>query len=117
MQNERADSKAYNLFPGGDPEKWGENLPALVEINVPDKRLIYREGNRCTKVFWIIKGVVKLSVMTEQGNELTTALLRRGEIFGSLQPESLQETKETAQAAGEVRAYQINLHEFKALLS
>ena len=68
------------------------------KINVPDKGLIYREGDRSTKVFCIIKGVVKLSVMTEQGNELTTALLRRGEIFGSLQPESLQETKETAQA-------------------
>jgi signal-transduction protein with cAMP-binding, CBS, and nucleotidyltransferase domain len=117
MRNDRADAKAYNLFPGGDLEKWRENLPALVEINVPDKGLIYREGDRCTKVFCIIKGVVKLSVMTEQGNELTTALLRRGEIFGSLQPESLQETKETAQAVGEVRAYQINRDEFKALLS
>ncbi len=117
MPNDRADSNAYNLFPGGDLEKWGENLPALVEINVPDKGLIYREGDRCTKVFCIIKGAVKLSVMTEQGNELTTALLRRGEIFGSLQPESLRDTKETAQAVGEVRAYQINRDAFKALLS
>jgi CRP-like cAMP-binding protein len=84
---------------------------------VPDKGLIYREGDRSTKVSYIINGVVKLSVMTEQENELTTALLRRGEIFGSLQPESLQRTKETAQAVGEVRAYQINRDEFKALLS
>ncbi|MGH8628964.1 MAG: Crp/Fnr family transcriptional regulator [Gammaproteobacteria bacterium] len=117
MQNDHAGSKAYSPFLGDDLEKWGENLPALVEINVPDKTLIYREGDRCTKVFWIIKGVVKLSVMTEQGNELTTALLRRGEIFGSLQSESLQETKETAQAVGEVRAYQINRDAFKSLLS
>jgi len=117
MRNDRADSKVHNLFSGEDLEKWGENFPALVEINVPDKGLIYREGDRCTKVFCIIKGGVKLSVMTAQGNELTTALLRRGEIFGSLQPESLQETKETAQAVGEVRAYQINRNEFKALLS
>ncbi len=117
MRNDSADSKAYNLFLEGDLEKWGENLPALVEINVPDKGLIYREGDRSSKVFCIISGVVKLSVMTAQGNELTTALLRRGEIFGSLQPESLQETKETAQAVGEVRAYQINRDEFKALLS
>ncbi|MGH9960097.1 MAG: Crp/Fnr family transcriptional regulator [Pyrinomonadaceae bacterium] len=84
MENGGADSKAYNLFPGSDLEKWRENLPALVEINVPDKGLIYREGDRCTKVFCIINGVVKLSVMTAQGNELTTALLRQGEIFGSL---------------------------------
>ena len=117
MENDRADSKVRNLFPGEDLEIWGENFPALVEINVPDRGLIYREGDRCTKVFCIIKGVVKLSVITPQGNELTTALLRCGEIFGSLQPESLQETKETAQAVGEVRAYQINRDEFKALLS
>ena len=117
MPNDRADSNAYNLFPGEDLEKWGENLPALVEINVSDKGLIYREGDRCTKVFCIINGVIKLSVMTEQGNELTTTLLRRGEIFGSLQPESLQGIKETAQAMGEVSAYQINRDEFKALLS
>jgi len=117
MENDGADAEAYDLFPGNDLEKWGENLPALVEIHVPDKGPIYRQGDRCTKVFCIIEGVVKLSVMTEQGNELTTALLRRGEIFGSLQPESSQETRETAQAVGEVRAYRIDREEFKALLS
>ena len=100
MPNDRADSNAYNLFPEGDLEKWGENLPALVEINVPDKGLIYREGDRCTKVFCIIKGVVKLSVMTEQGNELTTALLRRGEIFGSLPARVLTRNKGNSTSGG-----------------
>lgn len=117
MEDDGADSKTDTFFRGDELEKWGENLPALVEINVSDKGLIYREGDPCTKVFCIIKGIVKLSVTTEEGNELTTALLRRGEIFGSLQPESSQETKETAQAVGEVRAFRINRDEFKALLS
>ncbi|MGH8537174.1 MAG: Crp/Fnr family transcriptional regulator [Gammaproteobacteria bacterium] len=116
MQNDRADSKADNLFPRGALEKWAENFPAFVEINVSDKGLIYREGDRCTKVFCVINGCVKLSVMTAEGNELTTALLRRGQIFGSLRPESSQEAEETAQAVGEVRAYQISRDEFKALL-
>ncbi len=121
MQNDGADSKACDLLPRtfglAELEKFGENLATHTVINVPDRALIYREGDRCTKVFCIIKGVVKLSVVTEQGNELTKALLRRGEIFGPLQPEPLQQAKETAQAVGDVTAYQMDREEFKSLLS
>jgi CRP-like cAMP-binding protein len=118
MQNHHVDAETYGLFLGSDSEKWRDGLPALAEIDVPDKGLIYRQGERCSRVFCIIKGIVKLSVMTLQGNEMATALLKRGEIFGCLQSDPrVREIQETAQAVGEVRAYQIDREEFKALLS
>jgi CRP-like cAMP-binding protein len=64
------------------------------------------------------KGIVKISCLTEQGNEWTMALLRSGDILGRLQGQTGEKTMpETAQALGETAVVRLNLSEFVRLLS
>lgn len=99
-------------------EKLQEDYSSIREINVSSKDIIYRQGSHCSYLFWIRHGIVKISHITEQGNTLTTALLKQGDIIGNLQNTSAsQEMAETAQALGEVSFIRIEYHDFKALMS
>lgn len=61
---------------------------------------------------------MKLSHLTEQGTEITTALLKQGDVMGGAQNNSvIQEMEETAQALGEVNLYRIAYNDFKTLMS
>jgi CRP/FNR family transcriptional regulator, cyclic AMP receptor protein len=117
MQKRHIEHAAFNLFWEVNPENWRETCPSLERIKVADKEIIYLQGDQCTDVFGIAKGVVKLSCVSLQGDELTIVLLKDGEIFGCLQPDCvIYQMEETAQAVGEVLVYRITLDEFKALL-
>lgn len=95
-----------------------KNYPSIQEIDIPNKAFLYRQGDRCSDLFWIKNGIVKLSHLTEQGTEITTALLVKGDVTGFLQNNStVPEMEETAQALGEVNFYRIACNDFKTLLS
>ncbi|CAA9892024.1 CRP-like cAMP-binding protein [Candidatus Methylobacter favarea] len=107
-----------SVFTEDKLEKWRKNYPSLQKINIPDKGFLYRQGHSCSHVFWINTGIIKLSHITEQGNELIVALLQSGDITGSLPAagaSSLME--ETAQAVGEATLFRLEYHDFKALIS
>ncbi len=98
--------------------QWKKECPSIQEIEIPDKHFLYRQGECCAGFFWIKEGIVKLSHLTIQGNELTLALLRQGDIIGHLLRDAAsQAMEESAQALGKVVFYQIEHRDFKQLMS
>lgn len=113
-----AKSKLIREFFERDMNQLQKDYPSIVEINVPKKTLLYRQGDYCSNLFWIKNGIVKLSHLTEQGSEITIDLLRRGDVIGCFQNNSAnQEIDETAQTLGEVNYYRIAYGDFKAMMS
>ena len=100
-----------------DTNQLRKDYPSILEINVPKKAFLYRQGDRCSDLFWIKSGIVKLSHLTEQGSEITIDLLKRGDVIGCFQNNSAnQEIDETAQALDEVNYYRIAYSDFKAMM-
>lgn len=116
MQQHDTQADAFTVFTEERLEQWRKHS-SIQSLNIPDKGLIYRQGDVCPFVFWITKGIVKLSHLTEQGNEWTVALLRRGDIIGCLPTASeVGAMEETAQAIGEVQAFRLELRGFRQLI-
>lgn len=111
-------SRLINEFFEYSLEQLQKDYPTIQEINILNKDFLYRQGDHCSSFFWIKSGIVKLSHLTEQGTEITTALLKQGDVMGSAQNNSVtQEMEETAQALGEVNLYRIAYNDFKTLMS
>jgi CRP-like cAMP-binding protein len=51
-------------------------------VPVPKKQIIYAQGAACDAVFYIQKGKVKLTVVSEHGKEATIGILNPGDFFG-----------------------------------
>jgi CRP/FNR family cyclic AMP-dependent transcriptional regulator len=118
MQKHYTKPRLLSVFTEDTMKKWRENCPSLQEINLLDKDFLYRQGDLCSHVFWINTGIIKLSHITEQGNELIVALLQSGDIIGSLPTDgSSPLMEETAQAVGEATLFRLEHHDFKGLIS
>lgn len=118
MQKHYIKSGLSRVFTEDKLDKWRENYPSLQKINISDKGFLYRQGDSCSHVFWINTGIIKLSHITEQGNELIVALLQSGDIIGSLPADGASSLlEETAQAVGEASLFRLEHHDFKALIS
>ena len=72
-----------NAHSGFDPESFlastgvGRKL-----VNVANKHLLFAQGEPADTIFYVQKGKVKLSVVSERGKEATIALLGAGEFVG-----------------------------------
>ena len=111
-------SNILNLFTDDALEKWRQIYPSLQSVHLSDKGSLYQQGYACPHVFLINEGIVKLSYVTDQGDEWTVALLGRADIIGCLRAESSMDVmEETAKALGDVSLYRFAHHDFKALLS
>ena len=92
-------SKLIKDFFERDTNQLRKDYPSILEINVPKKAFLYRQGDRCSDLFWIKNGIVKLSHLTEQGSEITIDLLKRGDVIGCFQNNSSgQEMEEIGRA-------------------
>ena len=106
--------RLINEFFERDTNQLQKDYPSILEINVPKKSFLYRQGDHCSNLFWIKSGIVKLSHLTEQGTEVTIDLLGRGGVVGRFQDNSAnQAIDETAQALDEVYFYRIAYSDFK----
>ena len=83
-----AKSRLINEFFERDMNKLQKDYPSIQEINVSKKAILYHQGDRCSNLFWIKSGIVKLSHLTEQGSEITIDLLKRGDVTGCFQNNS-----------------------------
>ena len=93
-----AKSKLINEFFERDTNQLQKDYPSIQELNVPKKTFLYRQGDRCSSLFWIKSGIVKLSHLTEQGSEINIDLLKRGDVTGCFQNNyATQEKEETEQ--------------------
>ncbi len=111
-------SNLINAFFDCDLRELQKNYRSIKEINVSNRTFLYHQGDRCSDVFWIKSGIVKLSHITEEGIEITITILGRGSIIGCFWNESANpEVEETVQALGEVSFYRLAQNDFKALMS
>lgn len=51
-------------------------------VAVRKKRIIYSQGDACDALFYILKGKIKLTVISGNGKEATIGILNVGEFFG-----------------------------------
>ncbi len=108
----------FNTFFKCDLKQLQKDYPSIKEVNVSKKAFLYRQGDRCSDVFWIKNGIVKLSHITEEGTEMTMTILGKGSVIGCFWNNSASpEVEETVQALGEVSFYRLAKDDFKALMS
>lgn len=99
-------------------QDWKKEYPSIRAIEIPNKDFLYRQGDCCTDLFLIKEGIIKLSCLTLQGNALTLALLRQGDIIGCVHNDSDdQMMDESAQALGNAVCYCIGHDDFRQLIS
>jgi CRP/FNR family transcriptional regulator, cyclic AMP receptor protein len=99
-------------------QDWKKEYQSIREVEIPSKGFLYRQGDRCTNFFLIKEGIIKLSYLTLQGNTLTLALLRQGDIIGRVQNNIDGQTmEESAQALGRAVCYRIGHDDFRQLIS
>ena len=48
----------------------------------PKQAALFKQGDRCDSVFYILKGKVEISVVSKQGREAVVAVLNHGSFFG-----------------------------------
>jgi len=77
--------KKINLFKSMSQEEMMQLAQKVVEKSFRKKETIYLPGQPGNHVYLLKKGVVKISKITNDGRELTLALLKPGEIFGELE--------------------------------
>tara|TARA_R110002073_G_scaffold323613_3_gene501050 strand:- start:160 stop:843 length:684 start_codon:yes stop_codon:yes gene_type:complete len=111
-------SNLMNKFFDCDLKQLQADYHSIKEINISKKAFLYHQGDRCSDVFWIKNGIVKLSHITEEGIEMTMTILGKGSVIGCFWNNSASpEVEETVQALGEVNFYRLAKSDFKALMS
>ncbi len=95
--------------------RWKSIAPSILTFDYHDKAVVYGQGDRLESLFWLLKGIVKLSHVTEGGVQLTIDVIGRGGVFGSAFPEHLSD--HTATSLGEIHVVKIPHQELNRLLS
>lgn len=99
-------------------EEFKESCPSLQLISFSNKSFLYKQGEKCANVFLIKDGIVKLSHITMQGNELTYALLTGGDVIGCLDVcNTNQGMQESVEALTKADCYRIECNDFKRLMA
>ena len=111
-------SSLIHAFFNCDLRELQNDYRSIKEIKVSNKAFICYQGDRCSDVFWIKSGIVKLSHITEAGIEMTVAILGKGSVIGCfMNNASSPALEETVQALGEVSFYRLKKSDFKTLMS
>jgi len=108
--------KHFDLF----SELPGEDLKLLDQISrmvkVPKKEYIYFPEDPANSVFLLKEGRVKISRLTEDGRELTLALLKPREVFGELALVEEGDRHTLAEALEETLICVIKREDFRRLM-
>lgn len=94
--------------------RWRTIAPSLVTFDFHDRAVVYGQGDRLASLFWLLKGIVKLSHVTEAGMQLTTDVLGPGGVFGSTL--ASQASEHTATSLGEIRVAKITHEDLNRLV-
>lgn len=85
-------------------------------INCSKDQFLYLPDEQPEQVYFLKSGYVKIGHYSEDGNEIVSAILNPGEIFGEVTPKQY-DTKEFAQALSDVTACAINRQRFEQLIA
>jgi CRP/FNR family cyclic AMP-dependent transcriptional regulator len=80
---------------------WRRLAPSLLVMACRDRETIHAQGDELAGLFCLLSGAVKLSHVTDQGRQLTIAVLGPESLFGSVS--SAKTSNCAATAIGEVR--------------
>lgn len=94
--------------------RWRMIVPSLITLDFPDRSVVYGQGDRLASLFWLIKGIVKLSHLTEGGVQLTTDVMGPGAVFGSTLAAHISE--HTATSLGEIHLAKVTHEELNSLV-
>jgi len=77
---------------------------------------VYVPQDLSDRIFFITEGSVKISVMNEEGKEITKAILGRGEVFGELALLGEAQRRDFATALEDTDTCVVNLEELRGLM-
>jgi CRP/FNR family transcriptional regulator, cyclic AMP receptor protein len=94
--------------------RWKTIAPSIPTLDYHDKAVVYGQGYQLPGLFWLLKGIVKLSHITEDGVQLTIDVLGRGGVFGSTLAEHVSD--HTATSLGEIHVAKITDEDLNSLV-
>ena len=94
--------------------RWRTIAPSLVTLDFHDRAVVYGQGDRLASLFWLLKGIVKLSHITEGGIQLTTDVMGPGSVFGSTLEAHISE--HTATSLGEIHVAKVTSEDLDSLV-
>ena len=95
--------------------RWRTIAPSLVTLDLHDRAVVYGQGERLASLYWLLKGIVKLTYVTERGIQLTTDVMGSGGVFGSTLAAHISE--HTATSLGEIHIAKITHEDLNSLVS
>lgn len=78
--------------------------------------VVYVPDDLSDRIFFITEGQIKISVMNEEGKEITKAILGRGEVFGELAMLGEQKRHDYATALEDTDTCVVTLDELRGLM-
>ena len=94
--------------------RWKTIASSLLTLDYHDKAVVYGQGDRLESLFWLLRGIVKLSHITECGVQITIDVMGPGGVFGSTLAEHLSD--HTATSLGEIHVAKITAQELSSLV-
>jgi CRP/FNR family transcriptional regulator, cyclic AMP receptor protein len=94
--------------------RWKTFAPSLLTLDCHNKAVVYGQGDRSPGLFWLLKGIVKLSHITEDGVQLTIDVMGRGGVFGSTLVEHVSD--HTATSLSEIHVAKITHEDLNSLV-
>ena len=94
--------------------RWRMIAPSLVTLDFHDRAVVYGQGDRLASLFWLLKGIVKLSHITEGGIQLTTDVMGPGSVFGSTLAGRISE--HTATSLGGIHVAKVTSEDLDSLV-
>lgn len=74
--------KSFPIFSSLTTEQWAKITSNLIVDSFDKKDIIYKEGDKGTHIFIVIKGSVKLASTIQNQHELIKDVVQEGDLFG-----------------------------------
>lgn len=85
-------------------------------IHYKKDQFIYMPDDAASHIYLIVEGRVRIGHYLEDGKEVVTSILTKGEIFGELALAGEETRRDYAQSMSEVTICSLTLHELKELM-
>jgi CRP/FNR family transcriptional regulator, cyclic AMP receptor protein len=96
----------------GDETRMAKHMHIKFKKNEP----VYMPKDLSDRIFFITEGRIKISVMNEEGKEITKAILGRGEVFGELAVLGEEQRHDFATAMEDTMTCSVTLDDLRSLM-
>ena len=98
------------------PKKMAHNGATLPHPNFKKNEYIYLQNDAADKIFFITEGRVKIGSYSDNGKEITKAILNKGEVFGELSLIGEEKRRDFAIAMEDTVACILTVAEMKGMM-